>query len=92
MDGQAAAQLAANETGRLAQAGHSVLYRFLIVTQHREKHFGMSVVRRDLYFRDRNHPDARVFQFERDNLRQIALDLVRNAEAACRNGFAVFVL
>jgi len=43
-----------------------------------------------LHFGDRDHADARVLQFVGDDLGEVALDLVGDAEAAGGDVFAVF--
>lgn len=90
MNGQAVTELATYITGSCSQASYRILDLFLVIAQHSEKHFGMRVIRRDLHFGNRDHPDARVFQLERDDFRQIALDLVCDAQTASGDGFTVF--
>ena len=90
MNGQAPAQMTADETSRLAEAGNGILYCVLVLAQHGEKHLRMRIVRRHLDFSDRDHSHAWVFQLERDDLGQIALDLVGDAQSASGDGFAMF--
>jgi len=87
---QAAAQLVAQETGSLGQAFDGIRNRFQVVVEHREKHLGMGVIRRDLHFRNRNHADPRVLQLEYDDFGQVLLDLVCNPQTAARDGFTMF--
>ena len=53
-----------------------------IANQYAEEHLRMSVVWRHFNRLDRHHAHARIFQFARDQLLQIALDLIRDLEAA----------
>src|SRR5450830_129179 len=90
MNGQTTAQLTTQETGSLGQAGKRVLNGLLVVFQRRKENLGMRIVRRHLHFSDRDHPHTRVLQLECDDFRQIALNLIGDAQTAPWNGFAVF--
>jgi ribosomal protein S14 len=90
MDVQAVTELAAYVTRSCTQARYRILDLILVIAQHREEHFGVRIIRRDLHFGNRDHPDARVFQLERDDFRQIALDLICDAQTASWDGFTMF--
>ncbi|OQC10769.1 MAG: hypothetical protein BWX79_01312 [Alphaproteobacteria bacterium ADurb.Bin100] len=53
-----------------------------IAGEQAEEHLGVGVIRRDLDGLERDHADPRVFQLARDQIRQIALDLVGHLEGA----------
>jgi hypothetical protein len=53
-----------------------------IAGEQAEEHLGVGVIRRDLDGLERDHADPRVFQLARDQVRQIALDLVGHLEGA----------
>ena len=72
-------QLAAQEPGRLIEAGLRLL-KFVSRCKRREKHLGMRVVRRDLNFGQRHHADTGILDFLPNQLRQLALDLVVDAK------------
>ncbi len=76
---QALEQAIAQETCRLVEAFGT---RFGVAVEHAEVHFGMGVVGRNFHPLQRDHAHARIFQFARDQLGQIALDLVGHFETA----------
>ena len=57
-----------------------------IAGEQAEEHLGVGVIRRDLDGLERDHADPRVFQLARDQIRQIALDLVGHLEGAIGQG------
>ena len=73
-----------------AQKASGLIQTFLtghrITGEQTEENFGVRVIGRDLHRLDRHHPDPRVFQLARDQLRQIALDLIGNLEGAVGGG------
>ena len=73
MDMQPLEQAVAQESGGLVQRQFAFGG---VPDQHAEKHLGVGVVRRHFHRLDRHHPHPRVFQLARDELGQIALDLI----------------
>ena len=83
MDVQSLEKTSPQKTCSLVQS-HSAL--FSATLQNTEKHLGVSVVRRDLYALNRHHAHPWVLQLARDQLRQIALDLIGHLEGAVGRG------
>jgi hypothetical protein len=71
--------MSAQKSGRLIQSFGAF---FPIASQQTEKHLGVSVVRRYFHRLNGDHAYSGVFQFARDQLGQIALDLVGYLETA----------
>ena len=90
MDMQPPPKLAANITSSRRQAGYGILDRIWTIVEHGKKYFCMRVVGRDLNFCNRDHADARIFQFKSDNFREIPLNLIGNAQTARGKGFTIF--
>jgi hypothetical protein len=85
VDLQSLEQTIAQKSGRFIQAGRAFSR---VADQHRKVDLGMGVVGRDLHVVDRDHANAGVFEVA-DQLAQIALDLVGNADAAVGYGSLV---
>jgi hypothetical protein len=83
VDVQALEQAVAQEAGGLVQRFGGL---FRVAREQAEEHLGVRVVGRHLDGLDRHHAHPRVLQLARDQLRQIALDLVGNLEAAVGGG------
>ena len=83
VDVQALDQVVGQEAGGLVQGLRGLLG---VPHQDAEEHLGVRVVRRHLHGVDRHHPHPRVLQLARDDLRQVALDLVGDLEAAVGGG------
>lgn len=79
---QALEQAIAQETCRLVEAFGTC---FGVAVEHTEVHLSMRVIGRDLHALQGDHAHARIFQFARDQLGQIALDLVGHFETAVRS-------
>ena len=90
VDVQTLAQLAAHVAGGGRQAFDGLLDLLRAVLEHGEEDLRVRVVGRDLHFGDGDHADPWVFQLVGDDFGQIALDLVRDALTALRDGFTVF--
>lgn len=84
---QALEQTIAQEASRSRQCR---LCLFWIAGEQTVVHRGMRVIGRNLHRVDRDHAHMRIFQFARDQLRQIPLDLVAHADTAIGGGAVFF--
>ena len=89
MNAQSLTQLITQKSGSGLQAFECVLQSGWVIDQRGEKNLRMRVIWRELDFSQRDHANARIFEFHGDQFGEITLDLIGDALASGGDGFAV---
>ena len=89
MNAQSLTQLITQKSGSGLQAFECVLHSGWVIDQRGEKNLRMRVIWRELDFSQRDHADARIFEFHGDQFGEITLDLIGDALASGGDRFAV---